>query len=505
MSSPDLNTAPPADTKGSRRLPTQDEIADETNHVLISLDGTAEKIRKLMKEPGQVTFIRGPVASGKSTLAYYLSEKFPDEFVIVETGTTEEAWLSNLHEAYTGNAIAGPSAAVEAKKVARALQEENKTIIVDEAHNLFGCGNFFTHLTKLWFPKKKVKLLLFSAAGTGFGKDGSHVATPSEITKKYMWYPPIPKGDDLVAQLEEARIFLDGAAVDFLMKICCGHRGLFMMAMKWVKERQENETPGAEVSDAQKWNLNRCVTEVRQSLEESKNSDKRNPGSGWSIGLKSHIMGSRAVKVNGQYDDVQDVPAEIIDVLFGGSRTKSQLNRKERDLTIAGFLVPEQRGATSEFVPYNWGNDSTRYAMANSLMAQYYGDMFSALGYTRTLTDDRPKSGADLLARVLPFVSFTTVINNVIIQEGQLKTPLSPHQLPYEDHYNSALVKILDDLGYSSSQPLNKDGKVDVVASFDDMNLKKKTCAIETIMAHRSIVSLTKGIVAMHLVGVTQI
>ena len=97
------------------------------------------------------------------------------------------------------------------------------------------------------------------------------------------------------------------------------------------------------------------------------------------------------------------------------------------------------------------------------------------------------------------------MINDVIFQEGQLKTPLSPHQLPYEDHYNSALEKILDDLGYSPSQPLNKDGKVDVVASFDDINLKKKTCAIETIMARRSIVSLSKGIVAMHLVGVTQI
>ena len=107
------------------------------------------------------------MASGKSTLAYYLAEKFPDEFIIVETGTSEETWLSNLHEAYTGNTITGPSAAVEAKKAARALQEENKTIIMDEAHNLFGCGNFFAQLTKLWFPKKKVKLLLFSAATLG--------------------------------------------------------------------------------------------------------------------------------------------------------------------------------------------------------------------------------------------------------------------------------------------------------------------------------------------------
>ena len=488
----DLVVSASADTDGSRLVPVPEEIANPAQHIFIPLDETAKKIRKLVKKAGQITFVRAPVATGKSTLAYYLVESFPNEYIMVQTANYEAEWLYNLIRATTKKSPKGTklddvaglrNAATEALEV---TIEEKKTLVIDEAHCLFGCPEIYTYLTKQLCPYNKIKMLLFSAAGTGLLADGATIATPSEITKKYMWYPPLPNGDYLSSQLEEAGIYLNGDAVDFLMKICCGHRGIFMMTLGWVQACQENEHNHQENDQQKKWDLTKIVTEVRHSFSQSHVQEKRDAGSGWSIGLRQHMMRSRAVKVNGKYDDVNDVPNEVAQVSFGGSRRKDQLGGKERELTIAGFLVPEQRvGSQKEFMDYNWSDPSILYGLANSVMANYYRDRFLASGkFQREMLDFIPKTGSDLLARVLPFMSFTTVIDNVIIHNGKLKTPLSPQQLPYEDHYNSALGKVLGDLGYSPAMPLNSDGKVDLIASFNDENAKTKTCAIETIMSH---------------------
>jgi len=476
----DVQPSASADTAGSRTLPPRDDIAHAAEHVFISLDATAEKLRKLVFGAEQITFVRAPVAAGKTTLAHFLAKTFPDEFVMVETGLTEEQWLENLKDAYVGE-----EAVANARQAVRAIEKQKKALIIDEAHLLFGCPGVYSDLTKIWLPK--VKILLFSAAATGKASDGSLVAAPGNVYKKYMWYPPLPDRNDLALQLEEADVFLDGAAVDFLMKICCGHRGIFMIAMRWVEERQKAEGEHM-VNSQNKWDINKCVTEVRHSFEESDRLKRRNIGNGWDSGLKGHMAECRAIMVNGVYSELNNIPEEFIDVVFGGSRESNRLNGKERDLTIAGFLVPERDSADEEFVRYNWSEQTTRYGVANSLMAQYYSDSFSRLGYQRDLIEFRPKTGSDLLARALPFMTFTTVVDNVIIHDGRLKTSLSPHILPYEDHYNDALAKVFEDLGYSVSRPLNAEGKGDLIVCFEEGNSNKKTCAIETIMAHRTLV-----------------
>ena len=60
-----------------------------------------------------------------------------------------------------------------------------------------------------------------------------------EITAKYMWYPPVPEGNTLVEPLDDAGVHLSADSVNFFMQLCGGHRGIFMRAMNWVKEEQQ--------------------------------------------------------------------------------------------------------------------------------------------------------------------------------------------------------------------------------------------------------------------------
>ena len=103
-----------------------------------------------------------------------------------------------------------------------------------------------------------------------------------------------------------------------------------------------------------------------------------------------------------------------------------------------------------------------------------------------------PSSATDLLAQVLPYMTFVTVIDNPIPKkDGGLSSPLSSEGLPYQDDYNDANAEILSStLNYSVSKPKNPvTGKTDVVVTYDDDDSR---CAIESIMAWRPKVSVLK-------------
>ena len=72
----------------TRVLPEPTKVPLEGTHVFFSLDSTADAVKELNREQGQITFIRGGVAMGKSTLATYLTQKHEDEFVEVMAGTS---------------------------------------------------------------------------------------------------------------------------------------------------------------------------------------------------------------------------------------------------------------------------------------------------------------------------------------------------------------------------------------------------------------------------------
>ena len=141
-----------------------------------------------------------------------------------------------------------------------------------------------------------------------------------------------------------------------------------------------------------------------------------------------------------------------------------------------------------EFEPCDWDLPNVRYTITCSIMAEFYKDGF-ALDYGFELIPQKrcPSCAADLLARVVPFLSFATVVDNPILDsEGKLQGSLSYEGMPYEYNYNSAISNVLSNtLEYTVTNPLVASGKTDVVVTLDD----NKTCAIQCIMASRGGVS----------------
>lgn len=220
------------------------------------------------------------------------------------------------------------------------------------------------------------------------------MVTPSEISNKYMWYPPVPERVGLSQILQDADIFMDEDSVTFFFKLCCGHRGIFMHAMDWVQARQQGSK--------EKWDVVRSISEVRSTFGGRKNREIR----AWKQGLLQHFTQSRAVRVNGKFSDVNLIPKEFAEVLFGGPKLQSELQGQERELTISGFLVPQRQGMGDEFVLYDWNDPTVCYEPSNAILADYYGTFLPTLvGYKSELIDSLkiPTSATDLLGRVLPF------------------------------------------------------------------------------------------------------
>jgi hypothetical protein len=132
------------------------------------------------------------------------------------------------------------------------------------------------------------------------------------------------------------------------------------------------------------------------------------------------------------------------------------------------------------------------YGVPNPIMAEYYGDILPSEveTYKRKLVEDKkkPVSAADLLARVLPYMTLTAEVGNPISRhDGVLSSCLSKKGIPYEHDYNGAIAEILkNNLKYIVATPRDEQlGKTDIVVSYDD----NSTCAIESIMAWQAPVS----------------
>ncbi|CAJ1454001.1 unnamed protein product [Effrenium voratum] len=118
------------------------------------------------------------------------------------------------------------------------------------------------------------------------------MATPPEITQKFMWTPPLPGTLELKGQLEESGVRLDEKSIEFFALFCGGHRGIFIAAMHWVKGKQNGEN----------WKFRRTVELVRSSYG---NGD-------WvtDTEILALVRQSRAVRVNGKYSSVGNTPQE---------------------------------------------------------------------------------------------------------------------------------------------------------------------------------------------------
>jgi hypothetical protein len=291
----------------------------------------------------------------------YLSTAYNEEFVKVDFAFDDDMWFRHI-------ICASGRKELPLYSVMEALEEigkQEKTIVIDEAHLLFGCPKVVALLTKgLQGKNHATKIVLFSASGSAVGPSkGKTVATPTEIRSRYMWYRPLPDRERLVEELKEAEppIHLTPDAVSFFITLCGGHRGIFMPSMTWGQECQDNSTKEGtnniaadDDSCITSWNIQECVSQVRKTFEESRKA--RTPGLGWNIGLRKVWNASRAVRVNGSFSNLDNIPKEFGMVLFGGPKLMEELNGQERDLTINGFLFPERQNSEEEFVLYDWTN-----------------------------------------------------------------------------------------------------------------------------------------------------
>ncbi|CAE7906501.1 unnamed protein product, partial [Symbiodinium sp. KB8] len=217
------------------------------------------------------------------------------------------------------------------------------------------------------------------------------VATPVEISQKFMWTAPFSYTTDLGDQLKAAGVRLDKESIEFFIHFCGGHRGIFIAAMHWVQSKQRS---------GESWSFTTTVGSVRNSHG---NGD-------WDCS-DAEILGalkkSRAVKVNGQYSSVENTPKEFVELLCGGARPIRQDMRKE--LAISGFVLPKC-DSEEEFQELNWTNDDLRYRVANPLQALYYRfQLKKSCGLELQFEQSEPQGCADLLMRALPYMLFSKV------------------------------------------------------------------------------------------------
>ena len=261
-----------------------------------------------------------------------------------------------------------------------------------------------------------------------------------------MWTPPLSYDDNLQDQLEEAGVRLDADSIKFWIQFTGGHRGIFMAAMRWVQQKQQS---GAA------WDLQETIRMVRESY-----------GTGsWSCG-KDEILGRlrqcRAVRVNGKYSSLHEVPREFVDLICKGS-DKLPANVC-RDLSFNGFVLP-QSSTAEEFEIIDWTDMKAQYHAANPLLAAYYFHVLKEeKGLQVQYDDSKPQHAADLLLRALPSVLFHVVVG----YQGKT-SQLGADGLPAEDEYNTALLAKLKEMKYQAyaTQTGGKDGKPDIALEID--------------------------------------
>jgi len=396
-----------------------------------------------------VVFIRGGVATGKTTLAEHLAGQFPDKYVMVPfTNAGEEsAWERRTVEAI----VKATRQNVNTDQLDVALElaaNANLTLVYDEAHTLFSSPKLCTALFKS-SEDYRPRVLLFSASGDASTASKLNVATPIEINQKFIWTPPLSCTMDLKEQLEAADVRLDQQSIEFFIHFCGGHRGIFIAAMHWVslKQREKKEI----------WSFAETVNLVRKSYAHGD----------WNKadGILSHVKKSRAIHVNGRYQSLDAIPEEFIRLLCSGScMIKDETNR--RDLSIHGFILPKHE-EDHELQDVNWSDYSTKYKVSNPLMASYYRQV---LKQERALqvafTEDKPQHCADLLLRALPYLLFSKVVSFA----GDT-SELAKDGLPVEAQYNQAIHTVLEEVGYQRFAPELSEkgkGKPDLVVNIDE-------------------------------------
>eukprot|EP00035_Acanthoeca_spectabilis_P017463 m.366194 g.366194 ORF g.366194 m.366194 type:complete len:727 (-) comp16658_c2_seq29:170-2350(-) len=463
-------------------LPDHIEPVDPEKHVTFPMEPTIEALMaKYSAEKNDVIFVRGPVGAGKSSLVLHMARtrkccvlmpvahgepEVRDSFVkrsIVSCAKVDN--VENLDCLRLNQIEEGTDPTVEdCSRALLSLGEKNILLIFDEAHVLFGID---PSLQYVLFKERPVSLLLVSAASETVGLRGKAALTHGEIKDKYMWIPQAPDPNDMEKQLNDAGLCLTARTVSVVLMIVGGSRSLFMYAMRWIRDQGFDEDKA-------------ILAAIRRGI------------SNWQTGLLDALSYARAVKVNGQFSSLQSLPEAFIEVLVQGSAQVEDRDDR-RDLTISGLLLPDPwEFQTDELFPYNWDAHGRAYRVSNPLQALYYRDMLIDAGHLKIKYDVPIQSCPDLLAHVLPLMSFAAVVAHPTRVEGadpvgSLAAALGAHGLAPEDCYTGAILKFLATFGYSAAHTLHSSklgGKADVYVELGDERLVMELVHFRNLAGH---------------------
>ena len=459
-----------------RNIPKPEDTASDRTDVFIPLNQTIQKLEELLKEE-RVVFIRAGVATGKSTLARHLARTQSSKYLQVNSPKTkkvlsEESWENELRKTLLKENSTKDVAYGDLDYAFQRLYENDQVLIFDECHLLFSCPAFCQLFIKQpGYLQKRLKVLMLSAASEAANEQGAIYTTPAEITAKYMWTPPVPNASQLVHQLEAADVYLKEDVIVFFMRLCGGHRSLFMRAMQWVHDRQMKEKKSA------RW-------DIRQALGEARHSWGNGNWTATDTVKRSSLLGmlvqSRAIRVNGKYKDANNVPDEFAEILCQGE-TGSLKPAVRRDLTIHGFILPSAT-KKQEFEPYDWNSEGATYTVSNPLLAAYYRNVLEKKRGLNVDVDREVTSCIDLLLRALPYLNFLELVTATV--RNEMKTSdFTVKDLPHETQYTHAIIRVLQSLQFGNVGHVEAgdQGKVDIQFWSGETRF-----AIEAVMAERS-------------------
>ena len=373
-----------------RKIPQAEEPAIFDTDVFIPLQETSQKLETLLQDK-RVVFLHAGVASGKSTLAQHLCSVQPSKYLQVYPpafdSLTSQHWQIKFRAALE-NEPSGPDVAKRSiEDAVKYVHDNDQVLVFDECHLLFACPEFYQQFLKTPpYLKQRPMVLLLSAASEMQSVQGKTFTTPTEITAKYMWTPPMPDAKVLVDQLADANVYLSEDAVHFFLHLCGGHRGILMRAMEWVQMKQK----GA----AKPWTVAQAYGEVKMAWEDG---DWGCPDS-----FLANLATVRAIRVNGNYADLANIPQKFLEILCGGA-TSNLESEDRRNLTIHGFLLPvAAKGSTEEFLRYDWSAQGASYGVSSHLLASYYRYVLEKRRQLEVDVNRTASSCTDLLLRALP-------------------------------------------------------------------------------------------------------
>ena len=187
--------------------------------------------------------------------------------------------------------------------------------------------------------------------------------------------------------MRQAGVRLDQKSIQFFIQFCGAHRGIFIAAMHWVKNKQ---------TSGESWNFNETVGSVRNSH----NNGRWDCSDAKILGI---LKESRAVKVNGRYSSVEHTPQKFVEPLRAGARPIGQDIRRE--LTINCFVLPRHDSA-EKLQKLNWTNGDLHYKVASPLPAAYFRfQRKKTCGLELQFCSSKPEICADLLMRALPYLA----------------------------------------------------------------------------------------------------